>query len=120
MVTVSFWIIGANSLHSPHFDSRAAVILKVCLCLFLQIILLTATHQTPNPILRTSDVPPRHDRVLPIEARYPADSRYTLQWLVPGDEFIFQFLPNNNGASFVSTNPNLLTYYSTITMVQPL
>lgn len=78
-------IIGANSLHSPHFDSRAAVILK-----------------TPNPILRISDVPPRHNRVLPNEARYPTDSRYTLQWLVAGDEFLFNFFPNNSDASFVS------------------
>jgi hypothetical protein len=93
--------MGAGSLHTPWFDSRAAVVLKVCLHLFLAN-LLTPACQTPNRILQTDDVPDRHILNLPDGASYPFSSRYTLQWLAADNIFLRSIFPNNSDAAFVS------------------
>src|ERR1700722_18268242 len=46
--------------------------------------------QTPNHILDTTDVPPRHDQadMLPTTVRYPTMERYKLQWLLNPPGFL--------------------------------
>src|SRR3984957_18085747 len=58
--------------------------------------------QTPNHILDTTDVPPRHDQadMLPTTVRYPTMERYTLQWLVTPVGFLRTMVPNNMDAAF--------------------
>ncbi|KAJ7023795.1 hypothetical protein C8F04DRAFT_1401491 [Mycena alexandri] len=60
--------------------------------------------KTPNPVLATSDIPPRHTRNCPDDVKYPDGHRYTLQWL-HGDspEQLTQLqalYPNNSDATF--------------------
>lgn len=65
------------------FDLRRLVILK-----------------TPNPMLETTDIPPRHDRAAMREGvSYLGGSRYTLQRLNP-DEYAITMIPNNSDAAF--------------------
>ena len=57
------------------------------------------SSQTPNHILDTHDVPVRHNRAIRPDVMYPANSRYTLQWLEPTEDVLL-FLPNNVDATF--------------------
>jgi len=75
--------------------------------------------QTPNHILDTTDVPPRHDQadMLPTTVRYPTMERYTLQWLVTPVGFLRTMVPNNMDAAFKinTTRPkpsDLLLHYN--------
>ena len=49
--------------------------------------------------------PPLHDRLIPSKSSHPMGSRYTLQWLIPGDEFCLRFIPNNSDTSLVTHKP---------------
>jgi hypothetical protein len=94
----------ANVLVHNFFDRRRIVILKVChICppvCPLSDLYVTAKPQTPNKILRTSDIPPRHDREdMPQGVSYPGRVRYTLQWLNP-DPYAMHLAPNNSDAAF--------------------
>ncbi|KAF5382213.1 hypothetical protein D9615_004418 [Tricholomella constricta] len=80
--------MGAKSLHTPYFESRDAVVLK-----------------TPNDILEMDDMPPKAERRLFGDSRYPVNSRYTLQWLSPVDWPVLRMFPNNTDAAFVSRKP---------------
>ncbi|KIM36071.1 hypothetical protein M413DRAFT_78713 [Hebeloma cylindrosporum] len=62
-----------------------------------------AILKTPNHILTTDDVPPRHNRDLAEDVDYPPDgTRFTLQWLVDAPAVVtaLQIVPNNNDAAF--------------------
>ena len=92
----------ANTLIHTGFDTRNLVVLKVCHFPYIFILSLTypaSNTQTPNKILGTEDVPPRHDRRVPASVQYPADSRYTLQWLIPPSKYVAS-IPNNSDATF--------------------
>ena len=57
--------------------------------------------QTPNHILDMADVPPRHVRAtMPSDVGYPAEERYTLQWLADPDPLVLGTIPNNSDAAF--------------------
>ncbi|KAI9566237.1 hypothetical protein HD554DRAFT_2279022 [Boletus coccyginus] len=97
-------IMGANFLHTPFFDDRAAVILK-----------------TPNPILKMNDVPNQPRKIsLPYSSSYPHGSRYSLQWLATDYESLRRFshaaLPSNSDAAFISHHKpkpsDLLLHYN--------
>ncbi|KAJ7208827.1 hypothetical protein GGX14DRAFT_453432 [Mycena pura] len=55
--------------------------------------------KTPNPVLSVDDIPPRHNRTLKDDARYPDGIRYTLQWL-RGSADEREVVPNNSDATF--------------------
>jgi len=82
------------------FDPRHIVVLKVChiylpVCPFSDPY-VTANPQTPNNMLSTKDIPPRHDRGdLPEGVSYPGRSHYTLQWLVSSGK-VTSMVPNNS------------------------
>ena len=61
-----------------------------------------ASHQTPNPILKTTDVPERCQRDIEPNVSYPTGSRYTLQWFVTPLQEALNRLPNNNDATFIN------------------
>ena len=77
------------------------VILKVCyICPPIFPCLIFLLRQTPNHILDMADVPPRHVRAnMPQDVGYPAEERYTLQWLDP-DPLALGTIPNNSDAAF--------------------
>lgn len=57
--------------------------------------------QTPNHVLTPTDIPPRSQRTLPEGVGYPANKRYTLQWLEPPTPSILDHVSkNNNDAAF--------------------
>ena len=59
--------------------------------------------QTPNYILRITDVPPRHKRAaMPSTISYPVRKRYTLQWLINADPAELNMIPNNMDAAFMT------------------
>jgi len=58
------WQEGSAALHS-YFDSRIIAVLKICPRLLLWTNIFMSSHQTPNPILQVSDIPPWHDRLFP-------------------------------------------------------
>jgi hypothetical protein len=97
--------IFANNLIHNGFDPRFAAVLKVCrICppaCPLSDPYVATNPQTPNRILKTEDIPPRHTRrQISEDVSFPPRSRYTLQWLVdPGDEVTFM-IPNNSDAAF--------------------
>ncbi|KIM36072.1 hypothetical protein M413DRAFT_14175 [Hebeloma cylindrosporum] len=77
--------LGNHLLYSV-FEPREVVVLK-----------------TPNRILTTDDVPPRHHRALSENVEYPPDgSRFTLQWLVDPGKAVMETntAPNNCDAAF--------------------
>ncbi len=85
----------ATTTIHPAFDGRSIAILKVC-TQSITLYHLSDTHtQTPNRILDVDDIPPRPDRLLPDSVAYPANGRYTVQWLKPPSEIMQQFLPDN-------------------------
>lgn len=55
--------------------------------------------KTPNFVLGVDDIPPRHDRALDDEVKYPDALRYTLQWL-QGSAREQAVVPNNSDATF--------------------
>lgn len=65
------------------FDPRWVVILK-----------------TPNHVLSIADIPPRHQRTVINDVKYPNGARYTLQWLKVSDQPTFLLFPNNIDATF--------------------
>ncbi|KIL57679.1 hypothetical protein M378DRAFT_87561 [Amanita muscaria Koide BX008] len=74
----------ANTLIHNGFGPRFAAVLK-----------------TPNPILKTKDIPPRHiRRHISEDVSFPSRSRYTLQWLVDPGEDVTSMIPNNSDAAF--------------------
>lgn len=76
------------------------------------------SHQTPNPILQTTDVPGRSQRNIRNGVSYPTDLRYTFQWNAPPeDQIILDHIPNNNDATFKDLHENnkpadLLLHYN--------
>ncbi|KAF8341791.1 hypothetical protein F5887DRAFT_1218252, partial [Amanita rubescens] len=79
----------ANSGIHRAFDRRRAAILK-----------------TPNSILQTEDVPPRHLREhISEKVSYPPRCRYTLQWLVTPNANTMSSIPNNSDATFRKRTP---------------
>ncbi|KAF7371615.1 hypothetical protein MVEN_00017000 [Mycena venus] len=79
-------------------DSRHVVVLK-----------------TPNAVLGVDDIPPRHNRALDDDIKYPDEQRYTLQWL-HGTAKEQAVVPNNSDATFrkytriLKPSPMLLHY----------
>jgi len=76
---------------------------------------VAAILKTPNRILATADIPPRHQRTLRQNTEYP-DNRYTLQWLDPEDDAEI-VAPNNSDAAFksdteLSKPSDLLLHYA--------
>jgi hypothetical protein len=64
-------------------------------------ICFAANGQTPNPILSITDIPGRHERsIVCDDAAYPAQERYTLQWLTTPEVITASIIPNNNDATF--------------------
>ncbi|KAJ7769504.1 hypothetical protein B0H16DRAFT_1307519 [Mycena metata] len=59
-----------------------------------------AVLQTPNPVLGVNDIPPRHNRALPDDIKYPDEQRYTLQWLHGDSPEVLARIPNNSDATF--------------------
>ncbi|KAG7442237.1 uncharacterized protein BT62DRAFT_955169 [Guyanagaster necrorhizus] len=57
---------------------------------------------TPNPILKTTDIPDRHQRRLADDVSYPRNSRYTLQWITTPSTFARERTPDNNDATFAN------------------
>lgn len=106
-------IIGAHGIHA-YFDSRLAAVLKVRQHLFSSQSAYTSV-QTPNPVLRTNDVPARHICNLPDGTSHPLRARYTLQALAD-DRFLCDYLTNNFDAAFVSQRKrkpsDLLLHYN--------
>ena len=93
-------VFAAAQIHNG-FYPRHVVVLKVCppACPFSDPY-VTTNPQTPNHMLTTKDIPPRHDRGdLPEGVSYPGRSRYTLQWLVSSGK-VTSMVPNNSDASF--------------------
>lgn len=67
----------------------------------VSLICFAANGQTPNPILSTMDIRERHERpIMPDNVAYPAQKRYTLQWLTSPDVFLSPVIPNNGDAAF--------------------
>jgi hypothetical protein len=97
-------VFAAGQIHLA-FDPRDVVILKVC-HIYPLVCPLSDPHvatnpQTPNHILKTNDIPPRHNREdMPEEVIYPHHSRYTLQWLVTPSASSRSMIPNNSDAAF--------------------
>ena len=61
----------------------------------------TGNHQTPNHILKTTDIPPRHNRTdLASDVGYPPHERYTLQWLEDPGPADTNMIPNNSDSTF--------------------
>ncbi len=79
-------------IHSG-FESRKAVILKVCHTLRPTLKHDLTSTQTPNRYLQPDDIP-TIDRNLSDEVSYPPDNRYTLQWLIP-DQNVEAMIPSN-------------------------
>ncbi|KAI0247736.1 hypothetical protein BJV78DRAFT_1157000 [Lactifluus subvellereus] len=74
----------ANCMIHKDFDPRSVVILK-----------------TPNHILDTKDIPPRHNPIaMPENVCYPTGSRFTLQCLVTPEVYVRPMIPNNSDAAF--------------------
>jgi hypothetical protein len=58
-------------------------------------------HQTPNHILKTTDIPPRHNRTdFASDVGYPPHRRSTLQWLKDPGLADTRMIPNNSDATF--------------------
>ncbi|KIM40028.1 hypothetical protein M413DRAFT_36366, partial [Hebeloma cylindrosporum] len=74
--------IRGNHVILAYFDLRHIAVLK-----------------TPNPILEVADIPERYIRKLRPGLSYPANARYTLQWLTPA-RLEMDTVPNNNDAAF--------------------
>ncbi|KAF7371518.1 ER-Golgi vesicle protein transport Sft2 [Mycena venus] len=55
--------------------------------------------KTPNLDLGVDDIPPRHNRALDDDVKYPDGQRYTLQWLL-GSAKEQAVVPNNSDATF--------------------
>ncbi|KAJ7868369.1 hypothetical protein B0H14DRAFT_316875 [Mycena olivaceomarginata] len=53
----------------------------------------------PNVVLGVDDIPPRHNRTLKDDVKYPEGQRYTLQWL-HGSADEREVVPNNSDATF--------------------
>lgn len=96
-----------------YFDPRKIAILKVChICphphFLVSSFLSTTNNQTPNRILETTDVPPRHHRAsMPSNTNYPSGDRYTLQWLMNPDPIVAATIPNNVDAAFKTNSRKL-------------
>jgi hypothetical protein len=85
-------------------DAGHAAILKVChVCppaCCLSDPCVATNSQTPNHILKTKDIPPRHRRKnMREDVSYPTHRRYTLQWL-DQDKPPMHLIPNNIDAAF--------------------
>lgn len=112
----------ANATLHRICDRRFVAILKVChfcppICTFSDPFAAT-NHQTPNHILKTKDIPPRHKRTdLASDVSYPPRRRYTLQWLEDPGPVDMNMIPNNSDATFKkatreSTPSDLLLHYT--------
>lgn len=67
----------------------------------VSLIYLTASGQTPNRILSTTDIPERNERTeMAEDVEYPVTGRYTLQWLTAPNKFMSDVIPNNRDATF--------------------
>jgi hypothetical protein len=84
------------------FDQRRVAILKVCPTYVFDVSppYLAGDIQTPNQILRTNDIPQRHQRTVPQDTAYPSNTRYTLQWLETPGEIAHSMIPRNSDAAF--------------------
>ncbi|KIM46509.1 hypothetical protein M413DRAFT_441595 [Hebeloma cylindrosporum] len=76
-----------------------------------------AILKTPNHILCTEDIPPRHHRALmQPDMTYPRQQRYTPQWLVIPDAVTAMHIPNNSDATFKNQSKpkpsDLLLHYN--------
>ncbi|KAJ6557111.1 hypothetical protein B0H10DRAFT_2121174 [Mycena sp. CBHHK59/15] len=71
--------------------------------------------KTPNLVLGVDDIPPRYNRALDDDIKYPEGQRYTLQWL-RGSTKERAVVPNNSDATFrkytriLKPSPMLLHY----------
>jgi len=93
-------LLGTDTLHNQCFDPRLVVVLK-----------------TPNIMLETTDVPPRHERNIEPMVSYPSDRRYTLQWIAaPPTAATLEHFPNNSDATFANQElakpADLLLHYN--------
>lgn len=87
-----------DSIHAAQPFSKFVIFVRL---LILSDPYVATNPQTPNHILNTKDVPPRHDREHTSEdVCYPSRSRYTLQWLVTPSAYIIATIPNNSDAAF--------------------
>ena len=109
----------ANKIIHSNFDRRDLVVLVVCHTLSNRFLLLPPHRaQTPNCMLRTKDVPPRHVRDdIPEDVRYSTHPRFTLHWLVSPEPFLRRTIPNHSDATFKKSNRNpkpseLLLHYN--------
>ncbi|KAJ7800957.1 hypothetical protein B0H14DRAFT_2386792, partial [Mycena olivaceomarginata] len=60
--------------------------------------------KTPNLVLGVDDIPPRHNRTLKDNVKYPEGQRYTLQWL-HGSADEREVVPHNSDATFRNYTP---------------
>ena len=94
-----------NRMIRRAFDRRLLAILKVChfcppICTFSDPFAAT-NSQTPNHILKTTDIPPCHNRTdLASDVVYPPHKHYTLQWLEDPGPADTNMIPNNSDATF--------------------
>ena len=91
----------ANGPIHQAFDKRMVAILKVSRIVYLcltGLIPALANAQTPNHILKTTDVPPRSERAYDEpDVVYPRIACYTLQWLTePTRGSILLLVAKNN------------------------
>ena len=110
-------MFASTIMYNP-FDLRCLVILKVrhirpparppsdpC---------VVTNPQTPNHVLSTE--PRHHRRHAPEDVKYPARSRYTLQWVVSRSIQVMDVIPNNSDATF-KKGRNHRTFRCTTTTV---
>ena len=94
-----------NRMIRRAFDRRFLAILKVChfcppICTFSDPF-AAINSQTPNHIIKTTDIPPCHNRTdLASDVVYPPHKRYTLQWLEGPSPADTNMIPNDSDATF--------------------